>query len=288
MLSVTKAKSSMAALDLDIWQATDGIFPELWLDEGSWPTNAWSSTTPDIDAAIIAQADVGYRELQQTAPMAIPSPAIPATDSTLPSSVDSYTQGSVTSSWRASPMAVTGEFREARLLETAPKLQRNDSVQSIFAPPETSFAELAHPPSVDPYAQQGGIVSHRSSPYTSLGMTKQEHGTTPQTASDRENRHEDEAQRLMCSECGLEFENLQGLDKHSRSSLHKAWRCHEPGCGKTYARRDTFLRHRIKHTDSVHVCHICLRGNKQKVFKRKDHLKEHIRNCHSGSVETIM
>jgi hypothetical protein len=165
------------------------------------------------------------------------------------------------------------------------ELQRTDSVPTTILPPGVPSPEFAHPSSIDAYAGQRCIVTQRQSPCTATLKTMHERGTTPSTFYDREGRQDDEVQRLMCSECGLEFENLQGLDRHTKSSLHKAWRCQEDGCGKTYARRDTFLRHRIKHTDSAHTCSVCSRSNKNKVFKRKDHLKEHMRNCHSHSVD---
>ena len=165
------------------------------------------------------------------------------------------------------------------------ELQRMDSVPTTILRPGIPSPELPHPSSVDAYAGQGGIVTQRQGPYAATLETKNERGTTPSILADRERRIDDEAQRLMCSECGLEFENLQGLDRHTKRSLHKAWRCQEVGCGKTYARRDTFLRHRTKHMDGVHACSVCSRSSKHKVFKRKDHLKEHMRNCHSRSVD---
>ena len=85
--------------------------------------------------------------------------------------------------------------------------------------------------------------------------------------------------RYACSEC----------DRHSGSIHHRAghakqtaWRCPEPGCGKSYGRRDTFLRHQNAHKVDSHPCKICSKEKKQKSFKRKDHLKEHVRKCHYG------
>jgi hypothetical protein len=91
---------------------------------------------------------------------------------------------------------------------------------------------------------------------------------------------EEVSQQLKCSECSKTFSNLRTLDKHTQSTSHKAWRCREPGCWKSYARRDTFLRHRSTHSDNSHTCLDCLRDGKKKAFKRKDHLSEHIRSCH--------
>jgi hypothetical protein len=97
----------------------------------------------------------------------------------------------------------------------------------------------------------------------------------------QETAPEEGTQRLECSACSRAFSNLTALDKHTQSTSHKAWRCQETGCGKSYARRDTFLRHRSKHSDNSHSCVNCLLDGKEKVFKRKDHLREHIRSCHS-------
>jgi uncharacterized Zn-finger protein len=91
------------------------------------------------------------------------------------------------------------------------------------------------------------------------------------------------SQGLECSACSQRFNNLRALDKHTQSTSHKAWRCREAGCGKSYARRDTLLRHRSKHSDNGYSCLDCRRDGKVKVFKRKDHLNEHIRSCHSKS-----
>jgi hypothetical protein len=91
------------------------------------------------------------------------------------------------------------------------------------------------------------------------------------------------SQGLECSACSQRFNNLRALDKHTQSTSHKAWRCSEAGCGKSYARRDTLLRHRSKHSDNGYSCLDCRRDGKEKVFKRKDHLNEHIRSRHSRS-----
>jgi hypothetical protein len=165
------------------------------------------------------------------------------------------------------------------------EVYRKDSVPTTILRPGVPSPEFAYPSSIDEYAEPRGFVNPRHVPFTATQETKDEPGTSPSMLSDKDRRNDDEVQRLICLECGLEFENLQGLDRHTKSSQHKAWRCQEAGCGKTYARRDTYLRHRIKHTDSVHVCSVCSRGHKNKVFKRKDHLKEHMRNCHSRSVD---
>ena len=190
-------------------------------------------------------------------------------------------------SWRSAVEGVdfaSQSWADAELEE----LRQTDSVPTPICRPSVPYPELAHPFSMDEYAAQGGIVTQRQSSHPATLNAKQERGTTPSLLSDRKGRQDEEIQSLVCVECGLDFENLQGLDRHTKSSMHKGWRCQESGCGKTYARRDTFLRHRIKHTDSVHTCNLCSSNKKHKVFKRKDHLKEHMRNCHSRSVDGRM
>jgi hypothetical protein len=97
---------------------------------------------------------------------------------------------------------------------------------------------------------------------------------------------EHDHQRPACPECRGTFDNLQSLDHHTKNTSHKAWKCPEPYCNKTYARRDTYLRHRATHKDkNSYTCIVCLGENKQKAFKRKDHLTEHIRNCHMKGID---
>ena len=105
---------------------------------------------------------------------------------------------------------------------------------------------------------------------------------------DTDYSQDESCRRLSCFECTRTFENLSALNKHTQSMSHKAWRCIEAGCEKTYARRDTFLRHRVAHrADALnHVCLVCLQINKSKVFRRKDHLRDHMRKCHSKAIES--
>lgn len=153
--------------------------------------------------------------------------------------------------------------------------------------------DLMYLSSFDSSDRQAGYLSLAGTPLTmtETPLTTTEIGQIDlwaklSKASNRECLQDDDIQRLMCSECGRDFDNLQGLNRHTMSSQHKAWRCQELGCGKTYARRDTFLRHRTTHTDSGHTCNVCADNDKHKMFKRKDHLKEHMRNCHPHSAES--
>jgi hypothetical protein len=138
----------------------------------------------------------------------------------------------------------------------------------------------------DSYEQPFNGIHLRRSWSPSPRMLKKEPGMTRSASStETECSNEDDQQRHVCQECNKLFRNLQELDQHAKRTPHRAWRCAEPFCEKTYARRDTFLRHRATHKDKSHSCPVCPRLNKQKVFKRKDHLREHIRNCHSKVIE---
>lgn len=149
--------------------------------------------------------------------------------------------------------------------------------------PDIAWPEIPHPSFVDSYAQSSGIVKTRRS---SDGHIKKEPRSKLSTSSgDTDISLDDDHQVRTCAECRRTFESLQKLDHHTKTTSHKAWKCTEPGCSKTYARRDTYSRHRMTHKEYRHFCLECQKDNKQKVFKRKDHLKEHIRNCHFKGVD---
>nr|POE47617.1 isoform 3 of transcription factor sp1 [Quercus suber] len=79
--------------------------------------------------------------------------------------------------------------------------------------------------------------------------------------------------------CGQWFETLEALERHTRSSLHRAYVCPTPNCGKSFYRRDSFARHKSQHTASESFA--CLQC--PKAFKRKDHLEQHMKNIHDLS-----
>jgi hypothetical protein len=158
----------------------------------------------------------------------------------------------------------------------------NDQESSIpgFGRPETSFATWAD-----------HISSPRSIASAQSWCHDREYPVYPRpklstSSCETDSSLEEEDQRPACSTpgCNQRFDNIQSLEYHTKNTLHKAWKCAEPNCRKMYARRDTFLRHRATHRDNSHACVLCRHENKQKVFKRKDHLKEHIRNCHMKGI----
>ena len=87
--------------------------------------------------------------------------------------------------------------------------------------------------------------------------------------------------RYVCMECQRSFPTSQSLETHSKSLGHRAYVCTEPGCGRKYPRRDTFVRHMATHKSTeLHACRFCFQTQRRKVFKRKDHLAQHMRNRH--------
>jgi hypothetical protein len=140
--------------------------------------------------------------------------------------------------------------------------------------------ESVYTPAEFTYGYQDLLMSGQTFPELDTPLIKSEPLAIASYSCDTDHAPEEETQRLECFACGKTFSHLRALDKHTRSLAHKAWRCREPGCGKSYARRDTFLRHRSTHSDNSHACLDCLRDGKKKAFKRKDHLSEHIRSCH--------
>jgi hypothetical protein len=163
--------------------------------------------------------------------------------------------------------------------------QRVDSVtESLSSTTSTATkpeCESVYSPAEISYGYQDLLISGQPFPDPDARQVKSEPLAIATYSWDTDYTPEELSQRLECSACSKTFSNLKALDKHTQSTSHKAWRCREPGCGKSYARRDTFLRHRSKHSDNGHSCLDCLREGKEKVFKRKDHLNEHTRSCHS-------
>jgi hypothetical protein len=167
---------------------------------------------------------------------------------------------------------------------TAPSVSDNVYLPTPeLSPSPTTQTHLYDEPIVNAAQQYSGIDVQISELQDQRRPSKLSISSWDTDCSQDEN-----GQRLSCSECARAFDNLSALNKHTQSTSHKAWRCVEAGCEKTYARRDTFLRHRVAHRDDAlnHVCLVCLQINKRKVFRRKDHLRDHMRNCHSKNIES--
>jgi hypothetical protein len=156
-----------------------------------------------------------------------------------------------------------------------------DSLSSTTSTATDPMCESAYSPAAFSFGYQDPLISGQAYPNPDTRLVKSEPLAILSYSWDTDCTPEEVSQQLKCSACHKTFSNLRALDKHTQSTSHKAWKCREPGCNKSYARRDVFLRHRSKHSDNSHSCLSCLRDGKEKVFKRKDHLNEHIRSRHS-------
>lgn len=165
------------------------------------------------------------------------------------------------------------------------------TIPPILQPPTPPLSSTcSRSPATDPGDPQLPCLERRSIGKHHASHLLSNHDSddcNPPSSCETECTQEEVSQRIACSECDRDFANLRALDKHTQKTSHKAWRCSEPGCGKSYARRDTFLRHRAAHKENSHSCFACLREGREKVFKRKDHLREHMRSCHTKGSEGI-
>ena len=90
---------------------------------------------------------------------------------------------------------------------------------------------------------------------------------------------------FICSECRESFPTYYTLEAHARTTTHRAYVCTVMGCNSKYHRRDVFVRHLKTHRESgLHVCKICEQADRLKRFKRKDHLRQHVRNVHPNAL----
>ena len=82
--------------------------------------------------------------------------------------------------------------------------------------------------------------------------------------------------RWPCEQCNHSFSTSQKLETHARLEKHRAFFCKQ--CNKGYSRRDTYVRHTAKHkTSELFYCEICQLNKETKAFKRKDHLRQHVK-----------
>lgn len=92
---------------------------------------------------------------------------------------------------------------------------------------------------------------------------------------------------LFCRACKQFFSGSGELAEHAGTTHHRTYVCQETGCGKSYYRRDTYVRHVSTHRrTNLHVCMICP-AESRSTFKRSDHLKQHQRNCHPASCDAL-
>lgn len=85
-----------------------------------------------------------------------------------------------------------------------------------------------------------------------------------------------------CTQCDESFQASHQLEHHGKITSHRTYVCTEQACSKSYSRRDVYVRHMATHSERhIHECTLCAAAGNHKVFKRKDHLTQHIRNCHA-------
>ncbi|KAF2664419.1 hypothetical protein BT63DRAFT_89334 [Microthyrium microscopicum] len=85
---------------------------------------------------------------------------------------------------------------------------------------------------------------------------------------------------LTCQQCHQISANMAQAMLHSDSSGHTILGCPFPDCESTFARHDILHRHmKTKHTNTK-AKFSCPHCKKYKVFKRKDHLAQHLQGYH--------
>lgn len=77
-----------------------------------------------------------------------------------------------------------------------------------------------------------------------------------------------------CDQCQTSFSQSQLLVQHTQEMKHAGYRCAALGCGKTFRARTSWLSHKKGHTAARTACSKC-----SKLFKRKDHCREHELIC---------
>ncbi|KAK1506138.1 hypothetical protein CTAM01_03473 [Colletotrichum tamarilloi] len=96
---------------------------------------------------------------------------------------------------------------------------------------------------------------------------------------------------FACVECSVEFRNKSKLREHANEAQHNPFAC---SCGKNFARLDVLYRH----LDSMGTdmpkfpCQFCKSHRGENGFRRRDHLRQHVRGYHrfeaEGKNEDIM
>ncbi|KAK0381758.1 hypothetical protein CLIM01_00879 [Colletotrichum limetticola] len=96
---------------------------------------------------------------------------------------------------------------------------------------------------------------------------------------------------FACVECSVEFRNKSKLQEHANEAQHNPFAC---SCGKNFARLDVLHRH----LDSMGTdmpkfpCQFCKSHRGENGFRRRDHLRQHVRGYHrfeaEGKNEDIM
>lgn len=86
-----------------------------------------------------------------------------------------------------------------------------------------------------------------------------------------------------CRDCSTTFTRVFELEEHAKISGHKPFGCEE--CDSWFPRRDSWRRHANVHSSrGRHPCPYCPKYQEKHAFKRKDHLRKHLRNVHGDMI----
>ncbi|KAN0119341.1 hypothetical protein V8E51_001549 [Hyaloscypha variabilis] len=93
--------------------------------------------------------------------------------------------------------------------------------------------------------------------------------------------------KYLCAQCGTGFDTISQLDDHGQETMHSAYVCRYPECTSEATRSAEMSRHHLTHRKSTprHACPHCRKYRGENGFKRKDHLRQHIRNYHHIDVD---
>ncbi|EPE26637.1 C2H2 and C2HC zinc finger [Glarea lozoyensis ATCC 20868] len=86
----------------------------------------------------------------------------------------------------------------------------------------------------------------------------------------------------LCAECRNSFATREELEIHNKLETHFGFACRFPGCKCTTLRFNELARHQLVHLENTtrYSCSHCRKYQGNKGFKRKDHLRQHIRDYH--------
>jgi len=82
-----------------------------------------------------------------------------------------------------------------------------------------------------------------------------------------------------CHQCKRNFSRVVDMELHGREEGHKPFACSL--CPKLFSRQDALTRHREIHKSlKRYACQYCEKYRGQSAFKRRDHLRQHLRKKH--------
>ncbi|KAF2459598.1 hypothetical protein BDY21DRAFT_338659 [Lineolata rhizophorae] len=93
-----------------------------------------------------------------------------------------------------------------------------------------------------------------------------------------------------CSECGMTADSKSKIKRHARYSGHSPYKCHQSDCIAAFSRVDVYKRHMLSHKKDARgfPCTECDRYQGPKVFKRYDHLTQHMQKTHNVHLDTSL